>query len=162
MIPTHDLRTSSWHQVIINISICVMTTSKSLVSHTITTSSHHHGTRRPLSEDLVWTLSRGALEARKDNHFKINTSPGIRWWWLDRGEMPSIATIGAWSRGSALICFRPLGEPRVKWLGKTAGWTRPGLTFWDVNISFNYETSYYSMSRGDGGVVIGGVPSNKA
>ena len=61
----------------------VITISKSLVSHTITTSSHHHGTRRPLSKDLVWASSWGALEARKEDSLKINASPGIRWWWLD-------------------------------------------------------------------------------
>ena len=30
---------------------------------------------------------------------------------------------------------------------------RPGITFWDVNVSFNHEPSYYSISRGDGRVI---------
>ena len=72
-----------------------MTTSESLVSHTIITSSHHHSMRRPSSKDLVWASSRGALEARKEDYFKINASPRIRWWWLDRREVPSIAITGA-------------------------------------------------------------------
>ena len=42
----------------------------------------------PSSKNLVWTSSRGALEARKEGYFKINASPGIRWWWLDRGKVP--------------------------------------------------------------------------
>ena len=53
-----------------------MTTSGPLICHTIITSSHHHDTRRPLSKDLVWASSRGALEARKEDYFKINASPG--------------------------------------------------------------------------------------
>ena len=73
----------------------VMTTLGSLICHTTTTSFHHHGTRRPLSKDLVWASSRGALETRKKDYFKINASPKIWWWWLDRGEVPSIATTGA-------------------------------------------------------------------
>ena len=59
----------------------VMTTSWSFICYFHTTiSSHPHGTRRPSSNDLVWALRRGTLEARKEDYFKINASPGI-WWW---------------------------------------------------------------------------------
>ena len=81
----------------------VMTTSESLVSHTITTSSYHHGMRCPSSKNLVCASSRGTLEACKENYFKINTSSRFRWWWLDRREVPSIATTGAWLGGSVSI-----------------------------------------------------------
>ena len=86
-----------------------------LVSHMIIISFHYHGMCHPLSKDLVWASSRGALEARKEDYFKINASPGIWWWWLDWGKVPLIVTTGAWSRRSALNRFKPLGEPRVKW-----------------------------------------------
>ena len=72
-----------------------MTTSESLISHTITTSSHYHGTCRQSSKDLVWASNRNALEARKEDYFKINASLRIRWWWLDQGEVLLIATTEA-------------------------------------------------------------------
>ena len=34
-----------------------------------------------------------------------------------------------------------------------AGQTQTGLTLWDMNIKFNYDLPYYSMSRSDNGVV---------
>ena len=55
-----------------------MTISESLVNYTIITSSHYYGTRRPSFKDLVWASSKGALEARKEDYFKINASPEIR------------------------------------------------------------------------------------
>ena len=75
---------------------------------------------------LVWASNRGALEARKEDYFKstpvLETGGGSliegkcleRYSSLIEGSA-SIATTGAWSRGSALNRFRPLGEPRVKW-----------------------------------------------
>ena len=100
--PGHQvIETPPWHH-----HFHVMTTSGSLICHTTITSSHYHGTRRPSSKDLVWASSRGALDARKEDYFKINASPRIRWWWLDWGEVPSIVITGAWSRGSALNYFK--------------------------------------------------------
>ena len=34
-----------------------------------------------------------------------------------------------------------------------ASQTRPSLTLWNVNVSFNNEPPYYLMSRSDNGVV---------
>ena len=95
-----------------------MTTSESLVS--LTTSSHHHGTRRPSSKDLVWASSRGALEARKEDYFKINASPGsgggsVRGSALDRGEVPSIATTRRPLEGATSEVVREDGWPDAAW-----------------------------------------------
>ena len=71
-------------------------------------------------------LKQGALEAYKENYFKINASPGS-------------------SGGSVRGVPQSLQE-------KTAGRMRSGQTLQDVNISFNHFP-YYSMNRGEGGVV---------
>ena len=58
----HVLRTSSWHQI--------MTTSWS---------SHHRGTRLQQAQRPSIGLEQGALEAYKEDYFKINASPKNRW-----------------------------------------------------------------------------------
>ena len=145
MILIRDLQTSSWHHVIIDTNICVMTISESFVSHTITTSSHHHGTCRLSSKDLVWASSRGALEARKEHYFKINASPGIRWWWLYRGGVPSIAT-GAWSRGSALNRFEEDHWGSHEWSGKVRRLARCGLA-WPFRTSMSASTTKHHTTQ---------------
>ena len=66
-------------------------------------------------EDLVRASSRGALEARKVNYFKINASPGNRWWWLDREECLKRYNRSLIKGKVPQSLQRPLGEPRVKW-----------------------------------------------
>ena len=146
MISTRDLQTLSWYQVIINTNICVMTTSKSLISYTITTSSHYHGTYCPSSKDLVWASSRSALEARKEDYFKINASPGIRWWWLDRGEVPSIATTGAWSRRNALNRFEEDHWGSHEWSGKGRWLAARGLA-WPFGTPTSASTMKHRTTR---------------
>ena len=138
MISTRDLQTLSWHQIIINTNICVMTTSESLVSHTITTSSHHHGMRRLSSKDLVWASSRDALEACKKDHFKIIVTPRIWWWWLDRGGVPSIAT-GVWSRRNALHRFKEDHWGSHEWSSKGRRLAGRGLA-WPFGTSTSAST----------------------
>ena len=58
----HDLQTSFWHQI--------MTTSWS---------SHHCGTRLQRAQRPSVGLEQGALEAYKEDCFKINASFGNRW-----------------------------------------------------------------------------------
>ena len=92
MITARDLRTSSWHQVIIDTNICVMTTSESLVSHTITTSSHHHGTRRPSSKGPSVGLEQGCFGG-----------PQGRLLQDQRQSWNPVVVAG--SKGSALNCY---------------------------------------------------------
>ena len=79
--------------------IHVRTTSWSSIRYiyvrTISWSLHHHGTRLQQAQRPNVGLEQSTLEARKEDYFKINASPGIRWWWLDRREVPSIATTRA-------------------------------------------------------------------
>ena len=42
-------------------------------------SSHHRGTRLQQAQRPSVGLEQGVLEACKEDYFKINASPGIRW-----------------------------------------------------------------------------------
>ena len=104
--PTNFILTSNhhWYQHPRHHSY-IMTTSGSLISsynYYIFSSSRHASF---IVQGPSVGLEQGVLEAYKEDYFKINASPGIRWWWLDQGEVPSIATTGAWSRGSTLDRF---------------------------------------------------------
>ena len=124
----------------------IMTTSESLVSHMITTSSHHHGIRRPSSKDLVWASSRGLLEARKEDYFKINAGLGIRWWWLDHEKIHSIATTGAWSKENALNRFEKNHWESHEWSGKRRRLARRGLA-WPFRMSTSASTMKHHTTR---------------
>ena len=60
-------------------------------------------------------LDQGALKVRKEDYFKINACPGIRWWWLDQGEVLSIALNKKTTGGATNKMVRKDGWPDAAW-----------------------------------------------
>ena len=127
MISSHDpdtwpikfIRTSSyhWYQHPHYYSH-IMTTSRFLIRHMITTSSHHHDTHCLSSKDLVWALSMVFWRPIKKTTSRSTPvlesvgggliegkCPWLLQQELDQEEVPLIAIIEAWLRRSVLNRF---------------------------------------------------------
>ena len=160
MILTCDLRTPSWHQVIIDFNICVTIHAdiKSLsISTTVSPFPYHDyvlvsfiTTTRVFSKsrNLAWASNRvlGGLQGR-----------------LPSGQCSSqIPVVVAWEEYLRLLLMKATDASHSKWWAERLAGRSINPTLENVNISFNHPL-YCLMSRSEHRVVIkAGSFSNKA
>ena len=116
MWPKNFILTSSYHQYQHpRHHSHVMTTSGSFICYTTPTSSHHHGTRRPSSKDLVWASSR--MLWRPIRKTTSRSTPVLESGGSVLIEEKCAQSLVAWSRGTAFDYYnkKQLGKPQVKW-----------------------------------------------